>query len=99
MDIVIVAKTKHETIIIDASDRNAALLELFHIFDDEEYYCDLEEPDPWDVDKPNPQKQWYAAAVAGDAKAAKKLLDYRSRHGYEYEDRWSVQEVITPRRA
>jgi len=96
---VIVVKDKHETYVIDASDMAAALLEVFGIFDGNEYYCDLVEPDAWDVAKPGRMKQWYAAAKTGDAKAAKALLNWRHSHGYEYEDHWRVHELIVPEKA
>jgi hypothetical protein len=96
--LVLLAKDKHETYIIDASDKDAALLELFHIFQDNEYYHDLNGPIPWDVDTPNRQVQWYAAAKKGDAEAARKLLEYRKSRGYEYEDDWRFTSVIIPKK-
>lgn len=95
---VLIAKDKHDTYVIDASDRDAAMLELFGMFEDNEYYFDLNEPDAWDVEKPSREKQWYKDAKKGDAKAAARLLEYRKSHGYEYEDRWWFTVLVTPKK-
>lgn len=97
--IVLVVSDKHDTFVIDATTprgKDAAILELFRRFKENEFYADLEEPDPWDVDKPEKQKVWYRAALEGDPKAAFRLMEYRKSHCYEYEDRWRFHTVVDP---
>lgn len=95
---ILIAKDKHDTHVIAATDNNVALAELFDIFRDNEYYADLEEPDPWDVDKPSREKAWYRAAKAGDVAAAARLLEYRKARGHEYEHSWWFSTLIVPKK-
>ncbi len=41
------------------------------------------------------QSKWYAAAMQGDRGAARKLLRYRSNHGYENETVY-LENVVIP---
>jgi hypothetical protein len=75
----------------------AAFLALFeYLRDDWEVYADLQEPQPWDVDKPSRQRVLFQRAVAGDAEAAEALLTMRKKYEYEY---WSLIDAVDAREA
>lgn len=75
---ILVLKAKHGDYPVYArtpEESERAYLHLFQVMDKWGMYFNL------DGDEPD----WYNRAKTGDAKYAKILLEYRSDHGYEYE--------------
>lgn len=92
---VLIAKDKHDTYVIDATNRQKAVLYLFKLFDDNEYYTDLN-GEVEQVGRIDKQKAWYASAKHGNAVDAERLLNHRKQRGYEYEDHWHFTDLIKP---
>lgn len=83
---VLIVTDKHDTHIIDATDKDAALLEMFRIFDANQYYNDIEDT----------EEVLWKEARRGNMKSARLLVERRQRAGCEYEDRWRFADVIKP---
>jgi hypothetical protein len=83
---VLIVEDKHETTVIDATDKDAAILEMVRLFDANEYYYDLS-PE---------QRAWLKEAKKGDMTAARLLTRERRNLGCEYEDHWRFEDVVVP---
>lgn len=105
MRVMMFGHRKQSAVLYDIStpEKEAAgWLAIFWLLDnDMEAYGDIEDED---ADAPEnhrykyaQQREWHAAARAGNAEAAQKLITLRKRLGYEYEDEWSIEEVMDPR--
>lgn len=75
---ILCLKMRHSDYLVyaqDGAERERAYLHLFDLMGEYDYYNDLE----------GDLLDWYTKAKSGDAKAAERLLSYRSDQGYEYE--------------
>lgn len=73
-----------------------AFRELFQLLDDDwGVYADLAEDSPSSKGQ-KLQREWYEAALKGDYKALRKLMDLR--RAYEYEE-WSLIDIKLPKGA
>ena len=86
---VLIWKSKHEDVIINATNKEAAFYKLFCLIEEGDNYADLKEPDC----KYESQKKWYQLALSGDTRSAAMLV--HDRRDYEYEN-FDIVEVIEP---